>query len=427
MSEVTPEKSDAGRVCLFKVMHLKVPGPIEICEALIMPVPGKDHEIWGTDFQSEWLQRWFSDENEVASLIRVPYDMSIGDDDANEAARTMAEDALARLRLALDSERDIHQNQARFVLDGVKWIPGGTMGWALSGPVPFSLEIVQADPMFGRVTANRFLQVPLIPSTDVERRAARAIEWLDRAHLESDEMIQLLHRFSALEAILGDQSDGLKAHALAIRRATLALETEGMFRHPSQLFELYDEVRSYAVHGEEVERPLEPNEVSKFGWDAREAIDQFLRFAEGRRLTERKEVRAALDSSESRATILMRLAEADPKVWAKYAPSPMTFSDVLLALLGMVGTELVVSYSSGGATVFSFFSGVLVGGIDAADAEVFGRDAESVELQFSNDVTITLDPAQFKHAEITANDNGEILKVTIGRTKISFIAAALGD
>lgn len=425
MSESADNAIDDGRVCVFKVQHLGVPLPIEIGEALIMPVPAPGDELWGTEFQQKWLQRWFADENEVTSVIRVPYDVSIGKDDANAKARKLAEDALARLRLALDEARDVHQNQVRFVLDGVKWIPGGTMGWALTGPVAFSLNIVETDPMLERVMANQFLDLPLFPANDVEQRAARAVEWLDRAYKESDEMIQVLHRFSALESILGDQSDGLKAHALAIRRATLAFETDGMFRHPSRLFELYDEVRSYAVHGEKIERPLEADEASKFGWDTREAVAQFIRYAAENGLTKRREVRAALDTSESRSNILTRLVEADPKIWSKYAPSPMTFNEVLTALDGMIGKELGVSYSSGGGTVFSFFNGVLVSGRDATDAEIFERDEDSTELLFSNAVTITLDPARFKHAELTASDNGEILTVTLGRAKISFIAAEL--
>lgn len=413
-----------GRVCVFKVKPLRVEREIAIGDALLMPVPPPDNEIWGTDFQREWLERWFSDNHEIASLVRVPYDPTLGEPDADIQARKLAEAALARYRLAVDAEGNFHPNQLQFTLDDVRWIPGGTMGWSLGGGVPIGLEIVESDPASKVISESRFLSVPTTPAGDIERRVARAITWLDRAYLESDELIQLLHRFSALEALLGDASDGLKGHELAIRRATLASMVEGVFRHPKKTFDLYKEVRSYATHGEEV-RELEPDEGTKFAWDAREAVDQYIRYADQHGFSRRSKLVAALDGSETRAEIVARLVQEDGEKWAPYAPSPMTFGAVIMTLLGMLGSEVVVSYSSSDAVNFSRFSGVLESGIDAAHAEVLDRDQESVELQFNNGVVLTLDPKQFKHAEQTAPGDGAILTVRIGRAKISFIAADL--
>ena len=67
-----------------------------------------------------------------------------------------------------------------------------------------------------------------------------------RIHLE-----ELLYLFFALEAMLGDKSEGLKAPALAVRRAIRGLVTRDGFIHPARTYLLYDEVRSAAVHGEE--------------------------------------------------------------------------------------------------------------------------------------------------------------------------------
>jgi hypothetical protein len=45
-----------------------------------------------------------------------------------------------------------------------------------------------------------------------------AVGWLDRAVFTSDPLVATLYRFFALEALLGDTSDGLKSGSLALRR-----------------------------------------------------------------------------------------------------------------------------------------------------------------------------------------------------------------
>lgn len=305
------------RTCVFTVFGLKLPREIEVGEATIMPVPtDPEHEIWGSEFQRGLVAPKEGDEVGTISLLRVPYDASLGER-ADDLAREKAKAALARLRLALDRERDIHDRQLRFRLGGARWILGGTTGFAEGEGAAYPLEAGEADPMLDRLVDDRFLRIPLEPATDVEKRAAIAVGWIDRAHFEDSEMVQLLFRFSALEAILGDTSEGLKAHELAIRRATLAFELDGMFRHPSKTFDLYDQVRSAAVHGESVP-VLPPGEASKFAWDVRDALDQYLRFAEGKGLSKRKDIRVALDSSESRAKIIGPLVAEDPKKWRPY-------------------------------------------------------------------------------------------------------------
>lgn len=401
-----------------------MPHPIKVGEAEVFPIPEDPAtEFFVTEEQQGWLERWLDRDQGAASLIRVPYDASLGDN-AKFAARALAEAALDRLRLAFDSEDWIYPEHLRFEIGGVRWVPNVEVGWAMRRPAVFPLEPINEDPMLESVESSRFLALPLEPTNDIQRRASIAAQWMSRAYFEGDQTVQLLFRFSALEAILGNKAEGLKGYELAIRRATLAWEVDGMYRHPSAVFDLYDKVRSAAVHGEAVPE-LDKDDASKFTWDSREAIDQFLNYADQYGFTKRSQVRAKLDTCENRAKLIARLVQEDAKKWSPFAPSPMTYDEVLTKLLGMMGREVVVSYSAGNARVFSFFGSTLVSGLDAPDAEALQRDVESLELQFGNGVSVTLDPSQFKHAEMTSNDNGAILKVTFGDATISLTDADL--
>jgi len=79
----------------------------------------------------------------------------------------------------------------------------------------------------------------------------------------SDPLVATLYRFFALEALLGDSSDGLKNGPLALRQMTLSAIATGGFRNPDDTFLAYKEVRSFAVHGE-AEPPVPPEQASDF-------------------------------------------------------------------------------------------------------------------------------------------------------------------
>jgi len=87
-------------------------------------------------------------------------------------------------------------------------------------------------------------------------------------------VLECLYLFFALEAILGDRSEGLKAPALAIRRALLGWLVTSGFSHPSRTFLLYDDLRSAAaVHGEAP--PSLPERLSDmFASDVRRALNE---------------------------------------------------------------------------------------------------------------------------------------------------------
>jgi hypothetical protein len=83
-----------------------------------------------------------------------------------------------------------------------------------------------------KVSENPVMALPAAPRTDIERKALVAVRWLERAFLTGDELVALLYRFFALEALLGRKSEGLKAHGLALRQMVLAHAVTGFFPHP---------------------------------------------------------------------------------------------------------------------------------------------------------------------------------------------------
>jgi hypothetical protein len=135
-----------------------------------------------------------------------------------------------------------------------------------------------------------------------------------------DPISKLLYLFFALEAILGDKSEGLKGAGLAVRRALLGLLVNGGFSHPARTFVLYDNVRSAAVHGEEPPQ-ISPKDVDAFAWDVRRAVNEFLRFARRNGLTRRAQVREALDADARRERVIDGLLEQDPELWGKVLQS----------------------------------------------------------------------------------------------------------
>ena len=125
----------------------------------------------------------------------------------------------------------------------------------------------------------------------------------------------MLFLFFALESILGNKAEGLKAHSLALNRAMLGLIVDGGFAHPARTYLLYDEVRSAAVHGEEAPE-VDEKVVRQFADDVRVAINQYLWFAVDRGFTKRKQLRCALQADERRANLIKSLLNDDPKLWA---------------------------------------------------------------------------------------------------------------
>lgn len=240
-------------------------------------------------------------------------------------ARADAERALRLLRATLRAHHSLPDIQLRFRLRNEMWLDDNAKAW--SRPPERGADLDLNDALIVLATSQPLSALPAVPTNDVEHRASWALQWFERAQLAVDPLMELLALFYGLETILGDKSEGLKAPALALRRAMLDLLTRGACHDPSDTYWLYDEVRSKAVHGEKPPE-VSQRDVDALASDVRVALNQFLEFASARGLVKRKQVRDALDAHPERARIAEDLLKTDPARWRKYLqPSAPTDSD----------------------------------------------------------------------------------------------------
>lgn len=159
-----------------------------------------------------------------------------------ERARLQAEHALRVLRISLREDRWVHPFQLRFRLGdhyafesglGGGWEAPSNAGWEVELDAEL-LDLARRQPIWS---------TPMAPETGLERRIDRAMRWVEQAFLVEDSLLELLFCFFALEALLGDKSEGLKAQGLAFRRALLDSVTRERFAHPNRVAFLYEEVR----------------------------------------------------------------------------------------------------------------------------------------------------------------------------------------
>jgi len=153
------------------------------------------------------------------------------------------------------------------------------------------------------------------PQNDLQRQADLALRWIERGALATEPLEALLFFFFGLEALLGDKSEGLKARGLAFRRAMLSVATTEGFSHPERTYSLYEEVRSAAVHGSPPPAVTE-DEVRRFGWDVRLALDEYLQFAQAQGVRRRGRLLAALEKHPKWDELAASLAEFGGGVWA---------------------------------------------------------------------------------------------------------------
>jgi hypothetical protein len=238
----------------------------------------------------------------------------------SERARPVAERALRLLRATLREERWLADDQVRFRLGELVWFDDSVAaGWERRHEEGLNLELHER--LLDQAASTEISRLPDTPGNDVQRRAELALEWFERAQLATDPIVELLYLFFALEGILGDKSERLKGPALALRRFMLGVLTSGGSSHPTRTYLLYDRIRSTSVHGEKPPT-IDEREVSKFAWDVRRAINEFLEFARTEGLTKRVQVRKALDQHQDRATLEAALLKEDPKLWKRYFDPP---------------------------------------------------------------------------------------------------------
>ena len=185
----------------------------------------------------------FKADKSITSFAAVPV---TGTNDVQMAARAreLAEHALRVLRIALrQNSLGLNPQQLRFRLGTSYAFADGGGGWQMHDDVAYPLELPpDLTPILAAPVAGL---PPTAAKKSINEKALLAVEWLDRAVFTSDPLVATLFRFFALEALLGDTSDGLKNGPLALRQMTLSRIATGYFRHPDDTFLPYDEVRSY--------------------------------------------------------------------------------------------------------------------------------------------------------------------------------------
>ena len=296
------------RLCYFAVELLTVETEMQLAGARLLPKDAVDLPdlLFGPDLRLS-----------TGSVIAVPV-TGTNYNNMTARARPVAERALRTLRMALRADHWVPDDQLRFHLGDAAWFDNGAGGWRSTPGAGFDLHL--DDKLVRTASSQPVASLPAVLTTDVERRVDRALQWWERAHFAVEPNLQLLFLFFALEAILGDESEGLKAPALALRRAMLGLLVTGHFAHPNRINFLYDEVRSTAVHGEEAP-DVSKKDVDAFAWDVRTAINEFLAFAATEGHTKRKTIRRALDASPRRQGIIdawsSRVPSSGRSTWAR--------------------------------------------------------------------------------------------------------------
>lgn len=283
--------------CHFPIEHLTVPVPTELYWVTFLPwddAPKPQSPGWPIPHGA----------SVVAVACRGTSRRAMA-----ERARPHAKHALRLLRAALRDHRGIVDRQLRFRLDESFWFEDGLGGWSLHPEKGWELDLHES--LLPYATEPRIATLPAVPRNEIERRANRALVWIEQAQLVVDPLAGVLSLFYALETLLGDSEPGQKGPRLAVRRATLGAITSGQFQHPMEVILLYDEVRSSAVHGD-TPSPVGEPEFRSLAWSVRHAVSELLDYAEANRLRGRGAVVAALEADEHWSQIIDQLIRPNP-------------------------------------------------------------------------------------------------------------------
>jgi len=297
------------RVCYFGVEFLSVKEPAEVAGIRLLPFD--DPEIPETN-------PLFKIDKTITSyaVVRIT-----GTNEVLMAARArkLTEHALRVLRIALrQTSYGLNQEQLRFRLGTSYAFADRGGGWQTHDDGAYPLEL-STDWTSVLATAVAGLP-PTATKKSINEKALLAVGWLDRAVFTPDPLVATLYRFFALEALLGDSSDGLKNGPLALRQMTLSAIAMGRFRHPDDTFLAYKEVRSFAVHGEAAPA-VTPQQASHFAWVVRDTLDQYLTIANQHGFTKRRQLMDLLDNYPGRDALIAWLRENASDKWGEYLDS----------------------------------------------------------------------------------------------------------
>ena len=230
-----------------------------------------------------------------------------------DRARNRVNHLLRAIRIA--RARYIAARQLRFHIGIGYAFDDRLSGWNRSDDDAYELTLTEQAA--AEVMSHPAMSVPMFERSDIEEKAAIAMGWMERAYLTGDNLVAMLYRFFALEAILGDKSEGLKAHGLAFREMMLSHIIDGGFRHPNATFYDYEQIRSVAVHGGQA--PDVPKDVAdKFEWAVRDALANYLVLARQNDFKRKGKLLQFLDQHPDKPELLEWIRDCGGPRWGKF-------------------------------------------------------------------------------------------------------------
>ena len=298
-------RKPSDRTCYFAVEHVRASEPVQTCGVRFLPAD--DPEIpHGNPL--------FLREQGIACVVAVPV-TGTGEVQMAARARRAAQHALRLLRVALRESPGLHNRQLRFRLGTTYAFDEHAGGWQAPDDIAYAVELANDMAPFLRLPVA---SLPLDASKkSVDEKALLAAEWMERAYLATDPLVAMLFRFFALEALLGDVSEDLKAGPLALRQMTLGHVATGRFRNPDATLLNYGSVRSGAVHGEVV-TGVTTSDVDQFEWTVRDTLNQYIRVARERGITKRSQLMKILDEHPDRLMLISWLRQNGSPKWTVY-------------------------------------------------------------------------------------------------------------
>jgi hypothetical protein len=236
-----------------------------------------------------------------------------------QRCRIKVHDALRRLRIVAAGNAALRQTLL-FGLDG-DWAvaDGSAHGWARPSDKPVPLDLNKVASLLASTDAA-VLRLPTRSMTAAQQQAQFALLWLDKAAQSADPMDRSILSIFALEALLGDKAEGLKAQSLVFYRVMLGRVVSGWLPDPGTIYTFYAKVRSYAVHGSIPTVTPSDEDVDFLATDARCALDEYLRLCEDKGFSKRAQVKEHLRSHPTKHEVLSWLRELDPETWTNWEP-----------------------------------------------------------------------------------------------------------
>lgn len=230
-----------------------------------------------------------------------------------DRARDRVNHLLRAIRVALSG--CVNESQTRFRIGIGYAFDDQLSGWNQRDDNAYELTVTEK--VATNILSHPAMSIPMTDRSDVEEKASLAMSWMERACLTGDHLVAMLYRFFALEALLGDKSEGLKANGLAFREMMLSHIIDGGFRHPNATFLYYDQIRSVAVHGGQA--PDVPQKVAaQFEWAVRDALVNYLALARQHSFARRGKLLSFLDQHPDKLNLLTWIRDYGGPDWDKF-------------------------------------------------------------------------------------------------------------